>query len=410
MKPELIVDLFAGGGGASLGIEMALGRPQDGEGRRARTYEWCHGDAAEGADMSDKTDIGWTDATWTVVQGCDPVSPGCENCYVPGVLLRLAGNPNPKISGPVQGLAERYTNAAGKSRLRFTGTIALRQDRLDWPLQWAKPRKIFIPSHGDLFHEDVPDEFILRVLDVVRRCSYDGGSNCGKIGRGHGQHEFQLLTKRAGRMAAFMPRLRFNDRADEEKGETGLYLADDGKWPVVMKNLWIGVSAEDQERADERIQLLLQTPAAIRFVSCEPLLGPIDLIGTMARWQDNPKRDRSWVRLGTQLINWVIVGGESGKHARPMHPDWARSLRDQCKAAGVPFFFKQWGAWTPGENVEGPANRTEHVAYWFVDGWNFGKLTPRESDETHRDDAPDVYRRATASAFLDGVEHNGFPA
>jgi protein gp37 len=205
---------------------------------------------------------------------------------------------------------------------------------------------------ADLFHEDVPDDFLLQTFDVMRRCTWAGGQNCGRIG-GDG-HTFQVLTKRAGRMREFCSRLRWD-------GER-VYLGDVGGPHLLRlnKGIWLGVSAEDQQRADERIPPLLQTPAAVRFVSAEPLLGPLRLTNWIARdcpscggiGPDAPgttNADPACARChgaGSPPggIHWVIVGGESGKDARPMDLAWARSLVAQCRGAGVPVFVKQLGA------------------------------------------------------------------
>lgn len=317
--------------------------------------------------MSDKTGIEWTDSTWPIVQGCDPVSPGCANCYAVPLLHRLAGNPNAKISAPLQGLTEVHTNAAGKRVLRFTGNVVLREDRLDWPRRWREPRRIFVPSHGDLYHKDVPDSFIDRVHNAML---------------GARQHTYQILTKRSERMRGYWSRFKpdgqgfvTRDGKSAIAGETvGECVFADHNFPP--KGWWLGVSCERQQEADERIPHLLATPAAVRFISAEPLLGPIDLRQYMARdrfynavceycgytgstehwplsrgWDDAdvvcPKCERISLADEVGKLDWVIVGGESGPAARPMHPDWARKLRDQCVAAGVAFFFKQWGAWAP---------------------------------------------------------------
>jgi protein gp37 len=207
------------------------------------------------------------------------------------------------------------------------------------PLSWKRPRRIFACSMSDLFHEALPDEAIDRVFAVMALCP---------------QHTFQVLTKRPERMRRYLSQAQGNIW-DAMMGlpsrRVNYVVMRDGNpviqaapgWP--LPNVWLGVSVEDQQRADERIPLLLETPAAKRFLSCEPLLGPVDL----------------WPKLigGVNVpgLDWVIVGGESGKGARPMHPDWARSLRDQCQAAGVPFFFKQWGSCLPcswdGEDEHG---------------------------------------------------------
>jgi protein gp37 len=186
--------------------------------------------------MSDRSKIEWTDATWTVVQGCDYESPGCTNCYAVLVVNRLAHNPNPKISLPLAGLVE-----GRGGRLRWTGKVACREDRLDWPARWKRPRMVFIPSHGDLFHEDIPAGYIDRVFAVMEA---------------HPRHTYQVLTKRAGRMRDYAA-ARYAGGAPS--------------------HVWLGVSVEDQKRADERIPPLLRTPAGVRFLSCEPLLAPLRL-------------------------------------------------------------------------------------------------------------------------------------
>lgn len=229
-------------------------------------------------------------------------------------------------------------------------------ERLEDPLRWRRPRMVFVNSMSDLFHADVPDKFIAQVFTVMALAP---------------RHTFQVLTKRPGRMASMLrPRaggpfdglpVTYSDFSDlvarsalHHCKTTGLKPdwpeAPDGsglpylEWP--LPNVWLGTSVETQKWADVRMPKLLETPAAVRFLSCEPLLGPIDLYGSaVAPLQRIVPSDAD---EGTGPIDWIIVGGESGPGARPMHPDWARSLRDQCVAAGVPFFFKQWGAWVPG--------------------------------------------------------------
>lgn len=244
------------------------------------------------------TAIEWTDITWNPVTGCTKVSPGCANCYAEKMATRLRGRFGYPADEPFR--------------------VTLHPDRLDEPLRWRKPRRVFVCSMSDLFHEDVPDEFVWDVLDAMY---------------GADRHTYQVLTKRPKRM---------RELVDEWHGAVRDY---DG-----AAHIWLGVSAEDQQRADERIPILLDTPAAVRFVSAEPLLGPLTLradwlppniVRAMKHEHDT---GRSW-EDDHATINWLIVGGESGHNARPMHPDWARSIRDQCQAAGVPFFFKQWGEW-----------------------------------------------------------------
>lgn len=268
--------------------------------------------------MGDGTAIQWTDATWNPTVGCSLVSPGCTNCYA----MKTAASLERRFgSGKYSGLTTEV-----KGIPVWNGVVRLDPEALTQPLRWRRGRRIFVNSMSDLFHEALSDSDILQVLDVVRRCSYDGGSNCGKM---IGEHTFQVLTKRADRMAKFMPMLRFNNTAGS--GDCALYLDDDKYPPVVMRNLWLGVSVEDQARADERIEPLLATPAAVRFLSCEPLLGPLDL--------KKPVR-----RIAATRIDWVIVGGESGPRARPFGIEWAQSIVAQCVTDKVPCFVKQIGS------------------------------------------------------------------
>lgn len=277
--------------------------------------------------------ISWTDATWNPTTGCTKVSAGCTHCY-----------------------AERIDKRFG----RDFSKIELHLKRLEHPLHWKKPRRIFVDSMSDLFHKDVPDEFIGAVFGVAARCP---------------QHTFQILTKRAERLSEWFkseharPSVCLSDaaitnpqlfkkpldaREAEEIGKRG--------WP--LPNVWLGVSVEDQKTADERIPLLLQTQAAVRFVSYEPALGPVDFNRPLlicAHWKTEDGRNKppwhpedqskiTWkpqglIGVDQKKVDWIIAGGESGPGARPSHPDWFRSVRDQCQAAAVPYFHKQNGEW-----------------------------------------------------------------
>jgi protein gp37 len=228
--------------------------------------------------MSDKSSIEWTEATWNPVTGCNKISPGCAHCYA-------------------ETLAERFRGVPGHP-FEHGFDVQLRPEKLTLPLTWKKPRRIFVNSMSDLFHDAVPDEYIDRVFAVMAVAS---------------QHTFQVLTKRPARMRAYIaarePLFGF-------------------PWPLA--HIWLGVSVENQHWARERIPILLQTPAAVRFLSCEPLLGPVDL-GQAHADQRYPG------------IDWVIVGGESGPKARRMELEWALSLVRQCQSARVPVFVKQLG-------------------------------------------------------------------
>ncbi len=234
------------------------------------------------------------------------VSKGCEHCYAMGVSHRF-----PKI---YPGLTKLTPTGP-----KWTGKVMTVPDLLDKPLRWKKPRRIFVNSMSDLFHKDVPHEFILDVFDVMEMAK---------------QHTFLILTKRPERMFDFM-----------------VGLSGAGASAPPLSNVWLGVSVENQPTADERIPILLRTPAAVRWVSAEPLLGPVDFreLGPVDDFHidafDTPDPSCS--------LHWVVAGGESGTGARPMHPNWAKSIRDQCQEAGVPFLFKQWGAWHPSIEPRG---------------------------------------------------------
>jgi protein gp37 len=223
--------------------------------------------------------IEWTQATWNPVAGCTPVSPGCLNCYAARMALRLAHMPN--------GTGEKYRGTAKRARDGrpvFTGRINLDEAALDLPRSWRLGRIIFVNSMSDLFHEGVPTEYVRRVFKVMEECP---------------QHTFQVLTKRP---------------------ERALELAPELPWP---KHVWLGASVENQKYV-HRINTLRKVPARVRFLSCEPLIGPLP-------------------RLPLRGIHWVIVGGESGPGARPMEREWVVQIKEQCEAADVAFFFKQWG-------------------------------------------------------------------
>jgi len=214
--------------------------------------------------MSQQSTIEWTDATWNPVTGCTKVSPGCDHCYA-------------------ETFAERWRGVPGHP-YEHGFDLSLRPERLEEPLRWKSPKLVFVNSMSDLFHRDVPDDYIVSVFDVMRRATW---------------HQFQLLTKRAERLMRLSRKLTF------------------------APNVWVGVSVESPNYY-WRINMLQRVPAAIRFLSCEPLLAPLP-------------------ELPLGGIGWVIVGGESGPGARPMSPQWVRGIRHQCRVARVPFFFKQWG-------------------------------------------------------------------
>jgi len=287
--------------------------------------------------MADGTKIEWADATLNYVNGCSLASPGCTNCYAMKQAHRFD--------------VRRGLTQMTKGGMVWTGEIRLNDKALQQALAWKRGRRIFWNAHGDLFHENVPDAAIDRLFAV---CALTP------------QHTHMILTKRSARMREYLTKLStiWHDAGDPFDDRIGSLLVElsgspcaIGVWEdqFILPNVWLGVSVEDQQRADERIPDLLNTPAAVRFISAEPLLGPVDL--GAVRWDvagypmlgalPNPAEadDFRWAHHDTQGIRWVIIGGESGPNARPMHPDWARSLRDQCQAAGVPLLFKQWGEW-----------------------------------------------------------------
>jgi protein gp37 len=338
--------------------------------------------------MADNSAIEWTEATWNPVVGCSILTPGCTNCYAMKMAARIIAMAGTSKTG----LHYDKTIKDVKGKPVWTGKINLAPDHiLLAPLKRKKPTTYFVNSTGDLFHEDCPDAWIDKVFAVMALAP---------------QHTFQVLTKRAKRMLKwFAP---YDRRRADSLGAKVLELGYSGPlellpWP--LPNVWLGVSTERQQEADERIPLLLQTPAAVRFISAEPLLGPIDLICTLCRFQDDPKR-RCAVPLGRQLINWVIVGGESGREARGMHPAWARLLRDQCAAAGVPFFFKQWGEWAPSTE--------EHAAGNPRSGWMANKAHPHvaKAEELYPEAGAEFIAhvgKKAAGRLLDGELHNEFP-
>ncbi|MCF7646862.1 phage Gp37/Gp68 family protein [Bacillus subtilis] len=323
--------------------------------------------------MAENSKIEWTDATWNPITGCSVVSPGCTNCYamkLAGTRLQhhpsRAGLTNPTKSGPV-----------------WNGKVSLNRNWLAQPLEWKKPRMVFVCAHGDLFHDEVPDKWILDIYTIMAIAQ---------------QHTFQVLTKRADRMHDFLSR---SDLLEEIYANWYTFSGNAREvWTWPLSNVWLGVSVEDQKRANERIPLLLDTPAAIRWISAEPLLGPLDLNSNMGgtQWIGGQRgcggTHRHGGRSGEVIhgvmhvadpltahhhhddrcapgLDWVVTGGESGTAARAMQPDWARSLRDQCSAAKVPFFFKQWGNYAPllsATTKDTMYRATKNIAGRLLDG------------------------------------------
>lgn len=341
--------------------------------------------------MADKTKIEWCDATWNVITGCSIESPACTNCYA----MRLAGTrlrEHPSRKG--------LTKIVNGNPV-WTGEVRFNEQWLMQPIQWKKPRRIFVCAHADLFHPNVPDEWINRVFAVMALAP---------------QHTFMVLTKRPKRMREY-----FNHTRGAIVCAAALSMiparemerapAWNMRWP--FPHVMLGVTAEDQKHADERIPDLLATPAAKRFVSIEPMLGPVDLgkcNGIPVYWEGRDtstitsfgkpigeRKGVGWVKHSGNMHPWldlVICGGESGPGARPMHPDWPRSIRDQCATAGVPFMFKQWGEWLPFEYVDMASEEIENEELC-------DRIFEFENQAMHR-----VGKRR-AGRLLDGVEHNG---
>jgi protein gp37 len=297
--------------------------------------------------MSTGTSIEWTDATWNPTRGCSRVSEGCRNCYAERFAARMPWGDvfarwTPSTAKTAAGATVRV-----RSEPRWTGVVRLIPEKLDEPLRWKKPRRIFVNSMSDLFHESLPDAAIDRVFAVMAWCR---------------RHTYQILTKRAVRMRAYgLSLAALSPKERTRRLVASMYLGHpaarlvggnipdeqvgDLEWP--LPNVWLGVSVEDQATADERIPLLLQTPAAKRFISYEPALGPMDFGSeALCHAHDESCRRISDTRCDQRLgpLDWVIVGGESGPGARPFDIAWARSTVAQCKAARVPVFVKQLGA------------------------------------------------------------------
>lgn len=348
--------------------------------------------------MADKTGIEWADATWNPVTGCAKVSQGCKHCYAEREWPRMTK------------LVPAY---AGRD---FTD-VRTHGDRLAQPIRWAKRRMIFVNSMSDLFHSDVPDHFIDTVFAVMALCP---------------QHTFQVLTKRSERMNAYLSKLMLRSELVGIEAEAigGIDRHAEGlrqRWKLPLPNVWLGVSVEDQATADERIPLLLQTPAAVRWISAEPLLGPVRLspicdAGSRPHPRGGgitcPQCGGSRMNGGCLGIDWVVVGGESGPKARPMHPEWARSLRDQCAASGVPFLFKQWGEWAPRSECYHTLTCGQAASDIDPSATKWPRIRLTAAGNNGRDlanacDGDDCYMQKVgkklAGRLLDGVLHDAYP-
>ncbi len=365
--------------------------------------------------MSGKTKIEWTDSTWNPLVGCSRVSKGCVNCYAEGIAYRFSKQKD----SPFFGTAKMATSGPV-----WTGKVNLNTKALLQPWNWTRGRRIFVNSMSDLFHESVPFETIALIFFLMSVTT---------------RHTYQVLTKRPQRMLEFfLWALNEGQKVDEPDivepftdlskafrilgSQAHNWIDDrigDSMWHPLLKelgwewethdskfgtlgydncgpgwpyeNIWLGVSVENQETADERIPLLCDTPAAVRFLSCEPLLGPVDVGLYLTR-----KHIFGYDPLGG--IDWVIVGGESGRGARPMHPEWARAIRDKCAIAGVPYFFKQWGEFGP--------TPIGHID----DGTGYGHALCDDGQFRNKTgNALSRVGKKAAGNLLDGVEHKAFP-
>lgn len=296
--------------------------------------------------------IEWTDHTWNPLRGCSRVSAGCVNCYAENVAHRFGG---PGL--PYEGLTHPTTGA-------WNGTIKLVPEKLNDPLRWKRPRRIFVNSMSDLFHERVPETYIREVFAVMALAHW---------------HTFQVLTKRPERMLEILTRAQADPHWLAKGAETMInrgYVqnVNFGLLQLPLPNVWLGTSVENQAAAAERIPLLLETPARVRWISAEPLVGPV------------------YARDLIRRLDWVVVGGESGSsagEARVMDPEWVRSLLSDCELSGVPFLLKQWGDWVTREQSQ--------------DGLDSGTTKMVGDTQYIR-----VGKKA-AGRLLDGRTHDGYP-
>jgi len=352
------------------------------------------------------TSISWTDKTWNCIRGCSRVSPGCQNCYAERTALRMSG-----VGQPYHGLViskRRVVDDEQHVEARWTGKVVFDVGHLFDPLRWRTPRKVFVNSMSDIFHDDLTNEQIAAMFGVMAAAP---------------RHTFQVLTKRAHRMRAWFGWLEGEARACNGgvgmtpaarcfvaandpyftlNGQPNLIRRGDvanaalsASWP--LRNVWMGVSVESQEYADKRIPVLLGTPAAVRFLSCEPLLGPLTLEDLDPHWVEHPLACRpqrgAWCALtGQPRVDQVIVGCESGPRARACELDHVRSIRDQCLRAGVALFVKQLVRDDRESETGEPYVHAEHC---------YHEADPR---------IPKVKPRGVIERpFLDGRQHLEFP-
>lgn len=349
--------------------------------------------------MSDNTKIEWTDATWNPITGCSVVSAGCKHCYA----MKLAGT-----------RLQHHPSRAGltvdtKAGPVWTGEVRFNEQWIDQPLRWSKPRMVFVCAHADLFHPSVPLEWVDKVFAVMALAK---------------RHTFQVLTKRPERMREYLADLHpGSKRVLSIRTATAPFMALAGNpaWPIrfPLPNVWLGVSVEDQAAADDRIPMLLDTPAAVRWISAEPLLGPVDLNRILVNQERgfhgsalHEQHDDCYYQSNAQL-DWVVVGGESGHGARPMQGDWVRKIRDQCAEAGVPYLFKQWGEWIDADQADNNATNKLWAGRTSFEMRDAGLV----ADIPKKPVGPPFFGcdhtirlgKKAAGRLLDGVQHDGYP-
>ncbi len=357
--------------------------------------------------MGDKTGISWTDATWAPARGCSRISEGCRNCYAERIAARFSG-PGQAFHGFAQVVAPRdLLDRTGGRHNGWTRKVEFQPSQLAVPLHWKKPRRIFCSSMTDIFHEELSNEQVAAIFGVMAACP---------------QHTFQVLTKRAKRMREWFEWIAKQDGGGFETAvlhvEAGPHIEDaigdpndqygddratkacevllDAGWP--LRNVWIGVSVENQEAADERIPELLRTPAAVRFLSCEPLIGPVNLrrvrpspmpIDSLTGgWGVDSNNDAHHKQDGR--IGWVVAGCESGPGARVCEVEWLRSLRAQCSDTGTAFFLKQAVA------------KIEHVQHSSGGSYPHAAIMAADGSKTKAGGVIEL-------PYMDGVQSRAFP-
>lgn len=338
-----------------------------------------------------KTTIEWTEFNWNPFLGCRHKSDGCKNCYAESIASRFSGiDKNGKVL-PFSSIAEKFNKEP-----RWTGEVGLNETILLEPLKRKIPTAYFVNSMSDTFYSKFPDEWIDKLFAVMAACP---------------QHTFQVLTKRADRMKEYfnVNSVVWVDRIIKTSMYFPITIGVEAKMGIVqfpLSNVWLGASIENQKTAMDRIPHLLTTPSAIRWVSAEPLLGKIDLTfiendGYKLNCLTGRQKDMGRpCEDAPSNLNWVVVGGESGLNARPMHPDWVRSIRDQCVAANIPFFFKQWGSWFPVCELPPEGN------------WSIGKkkaITHTHLWDDERKNVSVKIGKKNAGRFLDGRTWDEFP-